>query len=83
MNEESAITLLDLILWITEKYWGYSLLDICTDITENNKLTAKELVHCLTPVAYAQLTHELREKYINQPYLKKLIAHYETFLNAK
>lgn len=82
MNEESAKALLDLVLWITEKYWGYSLLDICGDILENNKLTAEELVNCLTPEAYTQLLHELREKYLNKPHLKKLIVHYETFLKA-
>jgi hypothetical protein len=82
MTDELAKRLLDTVIFVTEKYWGYSLLDICGDIIENNKLTAEELVNCLTPVAYAQLTHELREKYLNKPHLKKLIVYYETFLKA-
>ena len=81
MTEVSAKRLLDLVIWITEKYWDYSLLDICTGILETDKLTAEELLKCLTPEANAQLSQELRKKYINRPYLEKLIKHYETFLN--
>lgn len=81
MTEVSAKRLLDLVLWITERYWGYNLLDICDDILENNKLTPKELVNCLSPVAYERLRKALFKKYIDIPQLKKLIVHYETFLN--
>lgn len=83
MTDELAKRLLDLVLWITEKYWGYKLSDICTDITGNNKLTAEELANCLTPTAIAQLMNELRKKYLDRPHLEKLIMHYETFLDVK
>lgn len=83
MNEVSAKRLLELVLWITENYCGYSLLDICADITGNNKLTSKELLNSLTPTAYNRLKNALDKKYIEISHLKKLIAHYETFLNEK
>lgn len=81
MKEILAKRLLDLVLWITEKYWGYNLLDICADILENNKLTTEELLNCLSPAAYNRLRNELVKKYIDIPQHKKLIVHYEKFLN--
>lgn len=83
MSEVSAKRLLDLVIWITEKYWDHSLLDICSEILGADKVTADELLKCLTPEANAQLMHELRQKYLHRPVLEKLIKHYETFLNIK
>lgn len=81
MTDELARRLIDTVIYVTEKYWGHSLLDICADMTGNDKLTSEELVKYLSPITMSLLEHELMKKYINRPYLEKLIAQYETFLN--
>ena len=83
MTDELARRLIDTVIYVTEKYWGHSLVDICADMTGNDKLTAEEFVKYLTPTTWSLLSHELRKKYIERPYLEKLIKHYETFLNIK
>lgn len=83
MTDDLAKRLIDTVIYVTEKYWGHSLLDICIDMTGNDKLTSEELVKYLTPTTWSLLHHEIMKKYINRPYIEKLIKHYETFLNIK
>lgn len=81
MTDDLAKRLIDTVIFITEKYWGHSLVDICADMTGNDKLTSEELVNYLTPEANMRLKRALYKKYIDIPYIKKLITYYETFLN--
>lgn len=83
MTDELARRLIETVIYVTEKYWGHSLLDICADMTGNDKLTSDELVKYLSPITMSLLERELKKKYIDRPYLEKLIKHYETFLNIK
>lgn len=83
MTDDLAKRLIDTVIFVTEKYWGHNLVDICADMTGNDKLTSEELIKYLTPETTAMLIYELKKKYLHRPILEKLIIQYETFLNLK